>query len=78
MTVLVSGFQVIFWREKGARSRYSAKRRRPSVSWGATGASPPELMGKPPCFQGIASVYEERTFVPSFSTKYGECPVAQI
>ena len=50
MTVLVSGFHVIFWREKGARSKYSARRLRPSASWGATGFSPPESMWKPLCF----------------------------
>jgi len=51
MTVLVVAFQVIFWREKGWRSRYSARRLRPAVSWAGTGSSPPLSMWKPEYFQ---------------------------
>jgi hypothetical protein len=40
MTVWVVAFQVIFWREKGWRRRYSARRLRPALSWAATGFSP--------------------------------------
>ena len=43
MTRPVLGFQGIFWRENGARRRYSARRWRPLVSPGATGFSPPSI-----------------------------------
>jgi hypothetical protein len=37
MTVWVLGFQVIFWREKGWRRRYSARRLRPGAVVGGDG-----------------------------------------
>lgn len=40
MTFRVFWFQVIFSNENGARSKYSARRRRPSTSWEATGFLP--------------------------------------
>ena len=39
MTVWVAGFHWIFWREKGARNKYSARRWRPLRSRVPTGAS---------------------------------------
>jgi hypothetical protein len=45
MTVWVVAFQVIFWREKGWRRRYSARRLRPALSWAATNPLRPRAFG---------------------------------